>query len=105
MLIEAKQRTAISRAYYGAFCVARDFIVENNLTTIPNNAEAHLKVKEFYKDSEDVNYKKVGANLDRLRINRNDADYKNTYTNINKLECLKNILYANEIMEVLSKTS
>ena len=71
---EAKLRTAISRAYYGAFCLARN---KKGLKSYkPQKGEnIHWKVINEYKRSPDYNEKFVGNTLDKLRKNRNDADY------------------------------
>jgi hypothetical protein len=41
---EAQWRSAVSRAYYGAFHLARDF-VESCGVTLPKTAEAHDKLQ------------------------------------------------------------
>ena len=68
---EALLRTALSRAYYGAFCFVRNYAREQ-LGFEPRNAaddhgrlRAHLKGKRF----------KVAQKLDRLRQWRNESDY------------------------------
>jgi uncharacterized protein (UPF0332 family) len=70
---EAKLRSSISRSYYAAFCKAR-----NNLRgerhSIPRQ-NTHRYVIDQFLDSPDRVRKRVGAHLDRLRKDRNKADY------------------------------
>lgn len=71
---EARQRTAVSRAYYGAFGFAREY------------AEKHLQFKPTHqpKDHQDLreHFKRVGkaqlaSRLNKLRSWRNACDYDN----------------------------
>lgn len=71
---EALQRSAVSRAYFSAFCHARNY-AQSFLKYHPKDDErdhgalrAHLKSKRRQGDAE---------RLERLRQWRNDADYLN----------------------------
>jgi hypothetical protein len=71
---EARYRSAVSRAYFGVFCHARNY-AENFLKYQPKQDErdhgslrAHLKGKRRQGDAD---------RLERLRQWRNDADYLN----------------------------
>lgn len=68
---EACYRSSISRSYYSVFNIIRNFL-ENNGHTIPNR-QAHSKVIEILK--KDSSYKPIGVKLERLRDQRNIADY------------------------------
>lgn len=69
---EACCRSAISRAYYAAFCHARNY-ARDNRGFIPKNTDAdHAGVKEHFKNSRT---RGVASALDQLRQWRNDADY------------------------------
>ncbi|MDX6654579.1 MAG: hypothetical protein QOH18_1289 [Solirubrobacterales bacterium] len=76
---EASQRSAISRAYYGAFNLARRW-VEAHVEPIENRA-AHKQVWKAFKRSERASestrlkWKLVGDLGDTLRLLRNQADY------------------------------
>ena len=72
---EAKLRSAISRAYYAAFCTARNHLRDREKHSIPRGGQAHPYVRDQFKQSPDKVRKKVGENLNRLRIQRNKADY------------------------------
>lgn len=72
---EAKSRAAISRAYYAAFCKSRNHIRDIDGKSVPKSADAHRFVKIQFKSSKDTVRQSIGNNLDRLRIERNKADY------------------------------
>lgn len=72
---EARSRTAISRAYYAAFCMSRNHLRDNDNKPVPKGARAHKYVKAEFKSSTDQVRQNIGRNLDRLRIERNKADY------------------------------
>lgn len=69
---EACLRTAVSRAYYGVFCLARDRSSFWNYT----DGDVHKKVIMEYKNSKDSKEKHVGTLLGELREKRNNADYQ-----------------------------
>jgi len=64
-------RSAVSRAYYGAFCIARNVKGFKDFT----GANIHWKVINEYKNSSDKNERNIGRILDKLRRARNNADY------------------------------
>lgn len=74
---EASLRAAISRAYYGAFCNARNFAEAKEKPPIFRTGKAsdHKLIIDHFTRSLDPVRKKIGANLDRLRSDRNKADY------------------------------
>lgn len=72
---EAKSRAAISRAYYAAFCKSRNHVRDIDGKLVPTSADAHRFVKSQFKSSKDAVRQRIGKNLDRLRIERNKADY------------------------------
>lgn len=75
---EAKLRSAISRAYYAAFCKARNHLRDAEKHSIPRGGEAHPYVRDQFKKSANRVRREVGENLNRLRIDRNKADYDDT---------------------------
>lgn len=79
---EARLRSAISRAYYAAFSTAR-----YKLPSIPSNlaGSVHTYVWKNYKNNNDLTRSQIGANGDRLRKDRNRADYDTTVSNLPKL--------------------
>ena len=68
---EASWRSGISRAYYGVFCIAR------NKKGLKNyyKANVHKNVIKQYQDSYNRDEKYIGTILDKLRKERNKADY------------------------------
>ena len=68
---EARLRTALSRAYYGAFCLARN---KKGFKSY-KKSNVHQKVIMSFKSSYDNDEQLIGKYLDDLRKGRNDADY------------------------------
>ena len=77
---EAKLRSAISRAYYSTFCLARNYLrdIEQDPTLFRNNRDIneHQYVANEFIDhpTKMKNMVKIGENLSRLRELRNKAD-------------------------------
>lgn len=71
---EASYRTAVSRAYYSAFCISRAY-VEQVAGPLGRSSDVHKKVSNYFMDQQGDNYRQIGINLNRLRDNRNKADY------------------------------
>ena len=75
-IAEAKQRSAISRAYYAAFGKARVHLRDiDGDGNIPRGPQAHEYVRLAFKASVDPRRRSIGENLNRLRRARNRADY------------------------------
>jgi uncharacterized protein (UPF0332 family) len=72
-LREAYLRSAISRFYYGVFCVARN-LLDEYIDDAPEEY-THKFVRCEYLKAEDKEVKKVGRYLDRLWGKRRQADY------------------------------
>jgi uncharacterized protein (UPF0332 family) len=69
---EAQWRAAASRAYYGAFCMARNAL-ESEAHTFPETGRAHRDVRRTLQ--KDPDRKKLGETLNRLHERRKAADY------------------------------
>jgi len=78
---EATYRTAVSRAYYGAFHVAREFLVELGFAPI-GNANVHAFVRHYLHGSGHPEGCLAATQLSRLQTARNSADYDLTDTAI-----------------------
>lgn len=76
---EAKLRSAVSRAYYAAFCQARNHLRDEEGHTIPPGGQAHPYVRDALRSSSDRARKQIGNDLDRLRRRRNQADYEDVF--------------------------
>ncbi|NJL32578.1 MAG: hypothetical protein HC893_00340 [Chloroflexaceae bacterium] len=72
---EAKLRSAISRAYYAVFHIAKDHASSSPNPPDASTEATHKNVREWFKASPDKRVKRIGEDLGRLRVNRNRADY------------------------------
>ncbi len=100
---EAKLRAAISRAYYAAYCKARNYLRDViKDSQIPKGPNVHKYVVNKFKSDNRKNYRKIGINLDRLRIDRNKADYDDIVEGISSLY-FTDLRYAQKILSTLSK--
>lgn len=79
---ESERRTAIGRAYYAAYCTARDFSVSRGLK-YNGSKPSHEQVWQFFRnapsslsDHERRAYKRIGDDGLALREQRTVADYK-----------------------------
>ena len=74
---EAMLRSVVSRAYYAAFCHARNYS-RDWLNFQPNNtADDHGRLRAFLKTGK---RRGVAVKLDQLRQWRNEADYSDLVT-------------------------
>lgn len=88
---EACCRAAISRAYYAAFCVARNHARDNESLILSNTARDHQIVCAHYARNPNAQHKAIATTLHRLRYERNRADYDDQ--NIQRVEALtQNVL-------------
>lgn len=71
---EGDLRTAVSRAYYGAFHLARDFVL-NCGVVVPTGPEAHKSVRWCLANSGNIGLGECAVWLESLRFARNKADY------------------------------
>jgi uncharacterized protein (UPF0332 family) len=71
---EAAWRSAISRAYYAAFHVARELMTDLGFT-VPQGDSTHGYAWIRLQNCGDAQAKKAGSNLNVLRGLRNKADY------------------------------
>ncbi|KAF5436823.1 hypothetical protein C5S35_07295 [Candidatus Methanophagaceae archaeon] len=60
---EAKLRSSASRAYYAAFCRARNYLRDEGCS-IPPTGIAHVIVRDEFKFSTDKQHRKIGQNLE-----------------------------------------
>lgn len=99
-------RVILSRIYYAAFHVARQFLEKNNLTPLRNGAE-HEKVIITFQcmNRNDKSFcascRKIGNQLNRLKSRRVRADYGDDYVPCEK-DVLKGIYDSRMIISDLS---
>ncbi len=82
---EACLRAAISKAYYAAFCLARNYARDFDRLVLDESAQDHGSVKKHYIRAPDPKNRQVGNLLDRLRDSRNQADYSDTIDKLDEL--------------------
>ena len=85
---DAKLRTAVSRAYYAAFCTARNYLRDVECLPVPQGPRAHGFVLDEFTARTDRRLKQVGTRLDRLRIDRNKADYDDVVSGLESMTAL-----------------
>jgi hypothetical protein len=79
---EARERAGVSRAYYGAFCHARNY-AQAILQYKPfNDGRDHKEVREHLRRK---NMTPVAIDLDQLHRLRKKCDYWNQLQNTNKI--------------------
>jgi uncharacterized protein (UPF0332 family) len=83
---EAQLRSAISRAYYAAFCISRNYLRDElydpRLQRQNSDVNEHKYVADELINITDKTLNQAGRDLGRLRIYRNQADYDDTVRNI-----------------------
>jgi uncharacterized protein (UPF0332 family) len=75
---EGERRTAVNRAYFGAFHLAREFLEDCGIVFSRkelDGAEIHRKVRFCLSESHDADGIFAGDKLRSLRQQRNEADY------------------------------
>ena len=78
---ESRLRSAISRGYYAAFIQARNYLRDREGLTIPTR-NTHEYVINQFRNSPDLDRQEIGNTLKRLKINRNQADYEDTFVDL-----------------------
>jgi len=82
ILREAYLRSAISRSYYGIYCISRNLLIKRGVK-IDKTRSAHTQVREEYIYSKNKLERKIGNNLSRLWDFRKDADYEDPIVGVN----------------------
>lgn len=77
-LKDAYLRSAVSRSYYGVFCIARKPLIYK--TVYSSKEESHKEVREYYNNAVTRKEKQIGAKLSRLWTERKAADYDSDET-------------------------
>lgn len=106
---ESALRSSISRAYYGAFCLSRNYLINESKIQQPRYEELgkiHKLVIDYLSDSDDADENTIGQYLDSLRKKRNLADYDGTYLvqNENFPKLLGNATRIVEIIDDISSS-
>lgn len=99
---EGALRSAISRAYYAAFCNARNLARDRGEFTPTGSGRDHQLVREHFENSSCQIRRKISADLDRLRDNRNRADY-NDVLNSNPVSLAQSsVAIAKNVLDALA---
>lgn len=100
---EGSVRSAISRAYYSAFCSARNWLDKNEDTfTIPPPGESHKQVWDTLDRGPQRQKKQIAALGRRLRATRNSADYDNEFRGKLDDKCREAIEQARKVVTLLN---
>jgi uncharacterized protein (UPF0332 family) len=83
---EARQRSAVSRAYYAMFCTVRDKLQILDDYSLPKSGSQHKDLWDFCEqDRYRVQRRQIGVLGNRLRKARNEADYTTVIFNLSDL--------------------
>ena len=112
---DAKQRTGVSRYYYGTFCTIRDFLCENEIFLNTQSKEimnskkvdVHGETSKIFRKHEKFQKNNIGKfiskELDKLRKMRNEADYdKSTSKSLDEM-IKKSKIRSERILQLLGQ--
>jgi uncharacterized protein (UPF0332 family) len=103
---EACFRVAISRAYYAAFCTARNYAKDYDDLSLHRTGKDHNTVKNHYVSANNFDSQQnrkrrlIGSNLHRLRNLRNKADYDDIFSSLEK-EAKQAIIFSTQVINLL----
>lgn len=75
---ESCLRSATSRAYYAAYCHARNWAHENHRFDILNKPKDHKRLRDHFRGND---MEHIADKLDDMRKWRNKCDYRNDVSN------------------------
>ncbi len=70
---EACYRSVVSRAYYGVYCLVRNFARDIDKVTFPSNE--HWEIQNYFRTHRHKVRSRLGNNLKKLHQDRKKADY------------------------------
>lgn len=73
----AALRSAVSRAYYAAFCQARNILRQDGVNT--DDLRSHWSLWNIYRDDPDPVRQIIGEDGNRIRGYRSQADYSDEF--------------------------
>ncbi len=103
---EAELRACISRAYYGVFLKVKHYLIHSvQDANVPTDYRVHKYIRNRIREIAKIRNKShlgksIYANLDALRQDRNDADYEETFNNL-ETNAHTALIYASEILDNL----
>ena len=98
---ESRLRSAVSRAYYAAFCKAGNRLRDQEDTKLPP-FDVHRFVWDQFKNSDSAARREIGTNGDRLKKDRVKADYDDTIPNVASLT-VKALRLSSQILNRLDR--
>jgi uncharacterized protein (UPF0332 family) len=98
---EVDRRTAVSRAYYGAYHVAREFLTQRCGVVLSKGADVHRAMQLCLQNSQNDLLRDAGIRLESLRTERNRADYDLTDSRFN--DTVRVRIQLQRAREILSK--
>jgi uncharacterized protein (UPF0332 family) len=99
---EAALRSAVSRAYYAAYCCARDLAAGRRELTPARLSSDHTLIIDHFRLDSNPTRRQIGTYLGRLRNNRNRADYDGTLRGAPAELALSSVQLARDILTGLS---
>lgn len=78
---EAGMRSAVSRAYYAAFCHSRNYAYSNQGFQPHGDVHDHAELRNHFRRCN----QQIATMLDQLRRWRNQCDYDNSISNLNSM--------------------
>jgi uncharacterized protein (UPF0332 family) len=105
---EERRRSAISRAYYGAYHVARELVQRCDVIVPKRDVHNKLQwcLQQTGENAADKELVKAGSKLGDLRTERNKADYDLDDQSIAKVaNVTKSVKRAEQIVDVLAALS
>ena len=81
---ESCQRSAVSRAYYAAYCCARNKLRDNREFTPTGRGTDHDKVWELFQKSTEKERRRIGCLGNGLKIMRSQVDYEDKVPDLAK---------------------
>jgi hypothetical protein len=112
---EAACRASISRAYYAAFCLSRNYLRDHGDYVLQHayigdpigismlNGSVHNYVIEKFTDDSKPEKANIGLTLKNLKFRRAYADYKDHQVNDLGKKVLESLEYAQSIIDELEK--
>lgn len=105
---EARLRSAISRAYYAAFCKASNYLRDKEGLPVTNPRHqklGHQEVIDVFKRKPDSPFRQVGADLDRLRGDRETADYHDHAPSLTSNQTTLDLILAESLIKTVDSLS
>ena len=99
---EASLRSAVSRAYYAAYRFALNFERDRNEYTPSGYATDQIGLVKHFQSSPDRDRRKLGVDIDRLRLNRGQADYNDVLENDPMQLARSSVEKAREVLDALN---